>query len=169
MPPVPAIRWTGPVRSGRWRAAICAMNCMARWNAPSRRVRNACWGGHVPDGAGAFYPPTVLVDVSPGMAAYAEELFGPVAVLIEAESEAEALRIANDTPFGLGGGIFTRDLEKGERLARDHVESGSVFVNGCVRSDPRMPFGGIGDSGYGRELSIFGIREFVNIKTVAVS
>jgi succinate-semialdehyde dehydrogenase/glutarate-semialdehyde dehydrogenase len=126
-------------------------------------------GGTIPDGPGAFYPATVLTDVHPGMPAYDEEMFGPVAAVIAAKDEADAVRIANDSPFGLGGGIFTRNLGRGERLAADAIEAGAVFVNATVQSDPRLPFGGIRESGYGRELSVFGIREFVNIKTVVVA
>jgi len=125
-------------------------------------------GGSVPEGPGAFYPPTVLTGVGPGMPAYDEELFGPVAAVIAARDEGDAMRIANDSPFGLGGAIFTRDAARGERLAREAMEAGSCFVNAGVKSDPRLPFGGIKQSGYGRELSHFGIREFVNIKTVYV-
>ena len=124
-------------------------------------------GGTIPEGPGAFYPPTVLTDVGPGMAAYEEELFGPVAAIIPVADEAEAIRVANDTSFGLGAAIFTRDLARAERLAAE-IEAGSVFINGNVKSDPRLPFGGIKESGYGRELSLYGIREFVNVKTVWV-
>ncbi len=126
-------------------------------------------GGEIPGGAGSFYPPTVLADVRPGMAAWAEELFGPVATLIRVPDEAEAIRVANDTPFGLAGSVWTQDLERGERIAADQIESGAAFVNDMSKSDPRMPFGGIRQSGYGRELSIFGIREFVNIHSVWVN
>lgn len=126
-------------------------------------------GGQVPDGPGAFYPPTVLSDVRPGQPAYDEEMFGPVAAVISAKDADDAVRIANDSEFGLGGGVFTRDLALGERLAVDRIDAGSVFVNATVSSDPRLPFGGVKDSGYGRELSSYGIREFVNIKTVVVA
>jgi succinate-semialdehyde dehydrogenase / glutarate-semialdehyde dehydrogenase len=126
-------------------------------------------GGQIPNSPGAFCPPTVLTDVAIGMPAYDEELFGPVAAVIPVESEAGAIETANDSAFGLGGGVFTRDLERGERLAVEEVEAGSVFVNEAVRSDPKLPFGGVKESGYGRELSHFGIREFVNIKTVVVA
>lgn len=126
-------------------------------------------GGEVPEGPGAFYPPTVLTDVGPGMAAYEEELFGPVAAVIPVKDEAEAVRVANDTVFGLGAAVFTRDVERGTRIARDELEAGACFVNAFVRSDPRLPFGGVKESGYGRELSPFGIQEFVNIKTVWVA
>jgi succinate-semialdehyde dehydrogenase/glutarate-semialdehyde dehydrogenase len=124
-------------------------------------------GGEVPAGDGAYYPPTVLADVRPGMPAYDEELFGPVAAIIEARNEDDAVRIANDTIFGLGAAVFTKDAARGERIARD-LEAGSTFVNSAVASDPRLPFGGVKESGYGRELGVFGIREFVNIKTVNV-
>jgi succinate-semialdehyde dehydrogenase/glutarate-semialdehyde dehydrogenase len=126
-------------------------------------------GGELPDGPGAFYPPTILTDVRKGMPAYAEELFGPVAAILPVSDETEALRVANDTPFGLGAAVFTRDRERGEEIARRRLEAGSCFVNAFVKSDPRLPFGGIKESGYGRELSRFGIREFVNIKTVYVA
>lgn len=126
-------------------------------------------GGVVPEGKGAFYPPTILTDVKKGMPAYMEELFGPVAVIIPARDEAEAITIANDTPFGLGGAVFSTDLARAEKIAREHMESGTCVVNMMVRSDPRLPFGGVKESGYGRELSAFGLREFVNIKTVIVA
>lgn len=125
-------------------------------------------GGEVAPGNHAFYPPTILTDVKPGMPAYDEELFGPVASIIVASDEADAIRIANDSEFGLGSAVFTKDLEKGERIARNELEAGSSYVNERVRSDPRLPFGGVKHSGYGRELSSFGILEFVNIKTVYI-
>lgn len=123
-------------------------------------------GGEVPEGPGAFYPATVLRDVEPGMAAFDEELFGPVAACIRAHDEHEAIALANRSEFGLGGAIFTRDVKRGWELAADELEVGCAFVNDFVRSDPRLPFGGIKRSGYGRELGDFGIHEFVNIKTV---
>lgn len=126
-------------------------------------------GGEVPAGKGAYYPPTVLTNVSKGMPAYDEELFGPVAAIIAAKDEEDAIRIANDSPFGLGAAVFTRDLARGEMIAETKLEAGACFVNAFVKSDPRLPFGGVKESGYGRELSIFGIREFVNIKTVYVA
>jgi len=125
-------------------------------------------GGEVPDGPGAFYPATLLTDVGKGMPAFDEELFGPVAAIVPAEDEPDAIRLANDTVFGLGAAVFTGDIAKGERIARDELDAGSCFVNTFVRSDPRLPFGGIKESGYGRELSYNGIREFVNVKTVYV-
>jgi succinate-semialdehyde dehydrogenase/glutarate-semialdehyde dehydrogenase len=126
-------------------------------------------GGELPPGAGWFYPPTLLTGVGPGMPAYDEELFGPVACVIGARDEADAVRIANDSRFGLGGAIFTRDLARGERLATSAIHSGAVSVNQQLVSDPRLPFGGIKDSGYGRELGAFGIREFVNVKAVSIA
>lgn len=126
-------------------------------------------GGAPLSGAGAFYPPTVLSAVAPGMPAWDEELFGPVAAICEARDEVDALRRANDSPFGLGAALFTADVARGERLAREELEAGSCFVNTFVRSDPRLPFGGIKHSGYGRELGSFGLREFVNVKTVYVA
>jgi succinate-semialdehyde dehydrogenase / glutarate-semialdehyde dehydrogenase len=125
-------------------------------------------GGAIPDRPGAWYPPTVLSSVGPGMPAYEEELFGPVAAVIEAEDEEDAIRIANDTRFGLGAAVFSRDRARAEHIAKCRLHAGSCFVNEFVRSDPRLPFGGIKQSGYGRELSLFGIQEFVNIKTVYV-
>jgi succinate-semialdehyde dehydrogenase/glutarate-semialdehyde dehydrogenase len=123
-------------------------------------------GGEVPDGKGAFYPPSVLTDVAKGMPAYAEELFGPVAAIIPVRNEHAAIRVANDSMFGLGAAVFTHDLKRGERIAASEIQAGSCFVNTFVRSDPRLPFGGIKESGYGRELGRAGILEFVNLKTV---
>jgi len=125
-------------------------------------------GGFIPEHEAAFYPPTILENVMPGMPAYDEELFGPVASLIKVRSEDEAVKIANDTVFGLGAGVFTSDMAKAKKLAEKGIEAGCIFVNDFVKSDPRLPFGGIKESGYGRELAIFGIREFVNIKTVVI-
>ncbi|MHA1975469.1 MAG: NAD-dependent succinate-semialdehyde dehydrogenase [Candidatus Hodarchaeales archaeon] len=125
-------------------------------------------GAEIPNDRGAFYPPTVLSDVKKGMPAYDEELFGPVAAIIPVKDEAEAIRVANDSVFGLGAAVFTEDSEKGERIATEELEAGACFVNAYVRSDPRLPFGGIKESGYGRELSYYGIREFTNIKTVYI-
>jgi len=125
-------------------------------------------GGKIPEGKGAYYPPTVLSNVSPGMPAYEEEIFGPVAALIKVKDEAEGIKVANGTSFGLGAAVFTSDIKRGERIASKELDAGCCFVNDFVKSDPRLPFGGVKDSGYGRELSIFGIREFVNIKTVYI-
>jgi len=116
-------------------------------------------------GDGAFYKASILDRVEPGMRAWGEELFGPVAIVIRARDEADALRIANESDFGLGGSVWTRNSERGERLARQ-MQSGCTFVNGFVKSDARLPFGGIKRSGYGRELSHHGIHEFVNAKTL---
>jgi len=124
-------------------------------------------GGEVPKGAGAFYPATVLTHVRPGIAVFDEETFGPVAAIIEAVDEADAVALANRSVFGLGAAVFTRDSARGERVAAQ-LEAGCCFVNDFVRSDARLPFGGIKASGYGRELSVMGIREFVNAKTVSV-
>jgi succinate-semialdehyde dehydrogenase / glutarate-semialdehyde dehydrogenase len=124
-------------------------------------------GGDIPPGKGSFYPATVLADVKEGMPAYDEELFGPVAAIIAARDEADAINIANDSTFGLGGAVFTADVARGERVARA-LEAGCTFVNALVASDPRLPFGGIKESGYGRELGSYGIKEFVNMKTVYV-
>jgi succinate-semialdehyde dehydrogenase/glutarate-semialdehyde dehydrogenase len=125
-------------------------------------------GGFIPEEEGAFYPPTVLTNVKKGMPAYDEELFGPVAAIIEAKDEEDAIRIANDSVFGLGGAIFSRNIKKAECIAEEQLQAGSVFVNDFVRSDARLPFGGIKQSGYGRELSYYGLREFTNIKTIFV-
>jgi succinate-semialdehyde dehydrogenase/glutarate-semialdehyde dehydrogenase len=125
-------------------------------------------GGTIPEGKGAFYPPTILTNVKKGMPAYDEELFGPVAAIISVADEEEAIRVANDSVFGLGAAVFTKDVAKGERIAANELEAGCCFVNTFVKSDPRLPFGGVKESGYGRELSHYGIREFVNIKTVFV-
>ena len=133
------------------------------------RGARALVGCHVPGGPGAFYPPSVLAGVAPGMPAFDEELFGPVAAIVAARDERDAIRLANQTVYGLGAAVFTRDVERGERIARHELAAGSCFVNASVRSDPRLPFGGIRASGYGRELGAFGIREFVNVKTVYVA
>jgi succinate-semialdehyde dehydrogenase/glutarate-semialdehyde dehydrogenase len=122
-------------------------------------------GGAPLPGRGYFYQPTLLVDVTPEMSAWREEVFGPVAPLVRVAGEAEAIAMANATDFGLGANLWTRDLDRGRFLA-SQIEAGSVFINGMVASDPRLPFGGIKRSGYGRELSEYGIHEFVNIQTV---
>lgn len=121
-------------------------------------------GGSPVDRDGFYYPPTVLTDVEPGMVAATEELFGPVAAVMQAADDEEAVSVANDSRFGLGASLWTEDHDRARRLARE-IEAGSVFVNSLVKSDPRMPFGGVKNSGYGRELGRHGIREFVNIKT----
>jgi len=119
-------------------------------------------------GNSAYYPITVLTNVSAGMAAFDEELFGPVASIITVKDEEEAIELANKTPFGLGAAVFTSDIEKGRRIAETKLEVGAAFVNDFVRSDPRLPFGGVKESGYGNELSSYGILEFVNIKTIYI-
>jgi succinate-semialdehyde dehydrogenase/glutarate-semialdehyde dehydrogenase len=124
-------------------------------------------GGKPLERRGFFYPPTILAGVKPGMRAYHEELFGPVASVIAVKDLDRAVLAANDTSFGLGGSVWTRDRRKGEEVAA-RLEAGVVFVNGLVKSDPRLPFGGVKGSGYGRELSHYGIREFVNIQTIWV-
>jgi len=125
-------------------------------------------GGTLPAGPGFFYPVTVLTEVAKGMPAYAEELFGPVAAIIPVRDGRAALKVANDTTYGLGAAVFTRDLARGERIAADELEAGSCFVNTFVRSDPRLPFGGTRESGYGRELGRHGLLEFQNAKTVYI-
>jgi succinate-semialdehyde dehydrogenase/glutarate-semialdehyde dehydrogenase len=122
-------------------------------------------GGQPLERKGYYYAPTVLADVRPGMPAFDEEVFGPVAAVMRAGSTEEAIGLANQSRFGLGSSVWTRDIEGARRLARE-IQAGMVFVNGIVASDPRLPFGGTKRSGYGRELSEFGIREFVNVKTV---
>ena len=125
-------------------------------------------GGKIPDSPGSWYPPTVLTGVTKGMPAFDEEIFGPVAAIIAAKDEKEAIRLANDSIFGLGASVFTRDVLRGKKIAEFELEAGCCFVNQFVKSDPRLPFGGIKESGYGRELSWFGICEFMNIKTVYI-
>jgi succinate-semialdehyde dehydrogenase/glutarate-semialdehyde dehydrogenase len=122
-------------------------------------------GGKRRPGRGYFYEPTVVTGVRPDMAASCEEVFGPVAALLRARDADDALRIANGSPYGLGSSLWTANLERARRMAGD-IEAGQVFINGMVASDPRLPFGGVKRSGYGRELAEFGIREFVNIQTV---
>lgn len=126
-------------------------------------------GGEPPlkDAAGAFYPPTVLADVTPEMTAAREELFGPVASVLRARDTEQAIEIANATQYGLGAALFTKDVTRAEALARDRIEAGCVFINDFVKSDPRLPFGGIKDSGFGRELGRAGLHAFVNMKTIA--
>ncbi|MBV7410566.1 NAD-dependent succinate-semialdehyde dehydrogenase [Maritimibacter sp. DP1N21-5] len=135
------------------------------WKSIAKGAKLSC-GGHIPDRRGAFYPATVLEDVAPGQPAYDEELFGPVASVIRAKDDEDAMRIANDSKFGLGGGIFSRDVERAVTLARDEFDTGMVFVNGFNVATPNMPFGGVKNSGYGREHGGFGMKEFVNVKTI---
>ena len=125
-------------------------------------------GGEIPSGRGFFYPPTVLTDVRRGMPVFDEETFGPVAAVVAAADENEAIALANQTDFGLGAAVFTRDVVRGERIAAEKLEAGNCFVNAFVKSDPRLPFGGIKQSGFGRELSHYGLKSFVNVKTVYV-
>jgi succinate-semialdehyde dehydrogenase/glutarate-semialdehyde dehydrogenase len=122
-------------------------------------------GGKPMEGKGYFYMPTILTHVTPDMPVFNEETFGPAAAVIRTPDTDSAIELANDSQFGLGGNLWTGNIERGRQLAR-HIESGGVFINGMTASDPRLPFGGIKRSGYGRELSTFGIREFVNIQTV---
>ena len=129
------------------------------------KARILC-GGAAPEGPGAYYPATVLVDVVPGMPAYDDEIFGPVAAIIRAGDDADAMRIANDSRYGLGGGIFCSDEDRALRLARDHFDTGMVRINSFGAADPNMPFGGVKDSGYGREHGGFGMKEFVNAKAI---
>ncbi|MCA1336341.1 NAD-dependent succinate-semialdehyde dehydrogenase [Pseudooceanicola marinus] len=123
-------------------------------------------GGEIPEGKGAWYPATVLVDVAPGQPAYDDELFGPVASIIKAKDEDDAMRIANDSRYGLGGGLFSKDEKRARELATKHFDTGMISVNGFNIAIPNMPFGGVKDSGYGREHGGFGMKEFVNIKSV---
>ncbi|MHA2620821.1 MAG: NAD-dependent succinate-semialdehyde dehydrogenase [bacterium JZ-2024 1] len=125
-------------------------------------------GGAIPEGPGFYYPPTLLTDVTKDMPVCKEETFGPVAVIISARDDEDAISLANDSAFGLGSVVFSRNLARAEHIAVHRLDSGSCFVNTFVRSDPRLPFGGVKDSGFGRELSSFGLREFTNIKTVFV-
>ncbi len=152
----------GPLASDRGRQEIAAQ--VDRSVALGARCVT---GGKVVEGAGLFYQPTILADVKKGMPAYDEELFGPVASVIAVKDAEEALSVANDTRFGLGSVIWTKNLDKARHMAR-HLDVGIVAINGMVKSDPRLPFGGTKKSGYGRELSQHGIREFVNVKTVMI-
>jgi succinate-semialdehyde dehydrogenase/glutarate-semialdehyde dehydrogenase len=136
--------------------------------ASTARGARLLLGGRVPDGPGAFYPPTVLAAVHSGMPAFDEETFGPVAAVVRARDEHEAVALANDSAYGLGASLWTRDRARAERLAAV-IQAGVVVVNGQVRSDPRLPFGGVKRSGWGRELSELGMREFVNTKSVWIT
>ncbi|MGY9048573.1 aldehyde dehydrogenase [Puniceibacterium antarcticum] len=131
----------------------------------AKGARALC-GGTAPDRTGAYYPATVLVDVAPGTPAYDDEIFGPVAAVIRAKDDADAMRIANDSRYGLGGGIFCKDEDRALRLARDHFDTGMIRINSFGAADPNMPFGGVKDSGYGREHGGFGMKEFVNVKAI---
>ena len=130
---------------------------------------NLIIGGEVPKIPGAFYPITLLSNVKPGVVAFDEEIFGPVFAVIKAKNENHAIDLANDSPFGLGAAVFTKNIKKGREIAKNRLNAGLCFVNDFVKSDPRLPFGGIKQSGYGRELSIYGLMEFVNIKTVVLN
>jgi succinate-semialdehyde dehydrogenase/glutarate-semialdehyde dehydrogenase len=125
-------------------------------------------GGFIPDSPGYFYPPTILADTQAGMNAWDEETFGPVAAVTKFKTELEAVRLAQETTYGLGAALFSTDLERMEKLAKYKIMAGNVFINDYVKSDPRLPFGGVKASGFGRELSSFGLMEFVNIKTVYI-
>ncbi|MBL45017.1 MAG: succinate-semialdehyde dehydrogenase [Sphingomonadaceae bacterium] len=130
-------------------------------------ARIAC-GGEIPDGPGAFYPATVLVDVAPGQPAYDDEIFGPVASVIRAKNDEDAMRLANDSRYGLGGGILCGDTDRAIELAKTHFDTGMVFINTYGVADPSMPFGGVKNSGYGREHGGFGIKEFANAKAIFI-
>ena len=129
---------------------------------------NLITGGKIPNKEGFYYPPTLLTNVKENMVAFKEELFGPVIALIKAKDEKEAISLANNSNYGLGASIFTSDLIRGEQIATELIDSGSVTVNNLVASDPRVPFGGIKSSGFGRELSEEGIKEFINIKSISI-
>ncbi|MFT3784526.1 MAG: NAD-dependent succinate-semialdehyde dehydrogenase [Nibricoccus sp.] len=138
------------------------------WQVRQSARAGACilLGGHIPDGPGFFYEPTVLANVTKGMPAFDQELFGPVAAIVPVPDEETAIATANDSRFGLGAAIFSRDVARAEEIAREQLEAGMVFVNDFVRSDPSLPFGGIKQSGFGRELGYYGMREFLNTKVV---
>jgi succinate-semialdehyde dehydrogenase/glutarate-semialdehyde dehydrogenase len=153
----------GPMESVHSRDQIASQVQQSVKNGAKVRL-----GGEVPKRPGAWYPATVLSNVLPGQAAHDDEVFGPVAAVISAKDEADAIRIVNARNFGLGSAVITRDTARGERIAAEEIDAGISCVNENVRSDPRLPFGGVKESGYGREVSEFGIREFCNIKTVLV-
>jgi succinate-semialdehyde dehydrogenase/glutarate-semialdehyde dehydrogenase len=123
-------------------------------------------GGEAPDRIGAYYPATVLADLAPGMPAYEDEIFGPVASIVRARDDEDAMRLANESRYGLGGGIFSRDEDRAVRLARDYFDTGMIHINSFAAADPNMPFGGVKDSGYGREHGGFGMKEFINVKSI---
>jgi succinate-semialdehyde dehydrogenase/glutarate-semialdehyde dehydrogenase len=153
----------GPIARGNLR-----LDLEAQVNNSIEKGARLVLGGTSADASGNYYPPTILNEVNPGMPAWHDELFGPVAALIKVANAEEAVCVANNSNFGLGAAIFTSDLERGIFLADNELEVGMCFVNDFVRSDPRLPFGGVKDSGYGRELGLYGLREFVNVKTVVV-
>jgi succinate-semialdehyde dehydrogenase/glutarate-semialdehyde dehydrogenase len=162
--PLDPATMVGPLASRELRDAV---HCQVRETLA--QGARAILGGELPSGPGAFYPPSVLVDVRQSMAAAMGEVFGPVASVMRARDVDDAVRIANQSGFGLGGGVFSRDRNAAEEVARERLELGLCAVNDCVRSDPRLPFGGIKESGYGRELGPFGAREFTNVKTIMVA
>jgi succinate-semialdehyde dehydrogenase/glutarate-semialdehyde dehydrogenase len=131
----------------------------------AKGAKIAC-GGSIPERRGFYYPATVLEDVCPGQPAYEDELFGPVASLIRARDDDHAMQLANDSRFGLGGGIMSADEERAIEMAEKYFDTGMVFINRFGLADPAMPFGGVKDSGYGREHGGFGLKEFVNVKAV---
>ena len=135
-------------------------------NESVKKGARAVVGGTIPDRKGAYYPATVLVDVKPGQPAYDDELFGPVASIIKAEDDKDAMRIANDSRYGLGGGIFCKDLNHARKLAAEEFDTGMITLNGINIAIPNMPFGGVKNSGYGREHGGFGMKEFVNAKSI---
>jgi succinate-semialdehyde dehydrogenase/glutarate-semialdehyde dehydrogenase len=124
-------------------------------------------GGIMTDNESCFYPATLITNVTPEMPVFKEETFGPVVAFIVVKNEEEAIKFANNSQFGLGAAIWTQDQERGEKIGRK-IEAGAVFINGLVKSDPRLPFGGVKNSGFGRELSHYGIKEFCNIKSIWV-
>jgi succinate-semialdehyde dehydrogenase/glutarate-semialdehyde dehydrogenase len=126
-------------------------------------------GGVIPDRIGWFYPATALVDVAPGQPAYDDEIFGPVASIIKAKDDEDAMRIANDSRYGLGGGIFSKDVDRAIKMASTHFDTGMVHINSYNIAIPNMPFGGVKNSGYGREHGEVGLKEFVNIKSITIA
>lgn len=145
-----------------------AAELMEQVKESEKKGANILLGGDRPDSEGAFFNPTIITNLKPGMRAYEEELFGPVAAIFVVEDAEEAVAVANSSRYGLGGSIWTKDIEKGQRLARK-IDSGAVYINQMVASSPNVPFGGVKKSGYGRELSHLGIREFVNQKTIWIN